>query len=69
MYQNIVGAFKDEKQELLDENEMLRETIARYDNELIHLKNQLQRSGVRSPVSINFLKMYLKNVRKMKRAN
>jgi hypothetical protein len=51
MYQNIVGAFKDEKQELLDENAMLRETIARYDNELLHLKNQLQRSGIRSTVS------------------
>jgi hypothetical protein len=49
MYQNIVGAFKDEKQELLEENEGLRQTILRFNNELNHLRNTLQRNGVESP--------------------
>ncbi|KAL0491585.1 afadin- and alpha-actinin-binding protein [Acrasis kona] len=42
-YQHIVGAFKDEKQELLEENKQLRQTVARFDAELDKLREKLQK--------------------------
>lgn len=39
LYQNIVGAYEDEKQELVRENYALREALQRLNNEINHLRN------------------------------